>query len=271
VPASNSSLLGSIVATRSGTLTLTAGSLTVVADSRLNRLIAHGTARDVELIDGYLAIIDKDRSITSIETYGSSRVIELKHTPAAEVAAAIRDAYAGRIASAGSNSRSNQRGGGERQGEGSRERRTSEREEEADSPDDGDRREQSSEPSRRTRSNPDNQTPRDLEPKMTIAVHEPSNSLIVTAPDQLFEEVERLAKLIDQRNEKVIEFIAPANRTVVDAIFQVLSPGSQPPGRAPASSTRSSETAAGSSRPSPVGRANSAPGSGPTNRLQQQE
>ena len=37
-----------------------AGSITIVADSRLNRLIVQGTARDVERIETYLAIVDKD-------------------------------------------------------------------------------------------------------------------------------------------------------------------------------------------------------------------
>ena len=77
---------------------MTSGSITVVADSRLNRLIAQGTASDIERIEEYLKIVDKDNSITSVETYGTSHVIELMHTKASEVAAAIRDAYAGRIA-----------------------------------------------------------------------------------------------------------------------------------------------------------------------------
>ena len=46
-----------------------------------------------------------------------------------------------------------------------------------------------------------------LEPKMTIAVHEPSNSLIVTAPEQLFQEVEQLVKLIDSRSEEDVQVI----------------------------------------------------------------
>ena len=64
-----------------------AGSITVVADSRLNRLIAQGTASDIEQIESYLKIIDKDTSITSVEVYGTTHVIELVHTRAEEVAA----------------------------------------------------------------------------------------------------------------------------------------------------------------------------------------
>ena len=65
---SSGSFLTSFVTSRDGTTTMIAGTITVVADSRLNRLIAQGTASDIELIEDYLRIIDKDSSITSIET-----------------------------------------------------------------------------------------------------------------------------------------------------------------------------------------------------------
>ena len=48
---------------------------------------------------------------------------------------------------------------------------------------------------------------RDLEPRMTVAVHEPSNSLVVTAPRQLFEEVQELARMIDERNRKSVRIM----------------------------------------------------------------
>ena len=50
------------------------------------------------MIEQYLRVIDKDASITEVETRGVSRVIDLQYTKAEEVAAAIRDAYVGRIA-----------------------------------------------------------------------------------------------------------------------------------------------------------------------------
>ena len=71
----------------------------MTADSRLNRLIAQGTTSDIDLIEGYLKVIDKESSITSVETYGSSHLIELRNTKASEVAEVIREAYAGRIVS----------------------------------------------------------------------------------------------------------------------------------------------------------------------------
>jgi hypothetical protein len=62
---------------------------------------------------------------------------------------------------------------------------------------------------------------------MTIAVHEPSNSLIVTAPEQLFLEVERLAKVIDSRGEQTVQVITPINAAVFDAVLQQLLLGKE--------------------------------------------
>ncbi|MEM1070757.1 MAG: secretin N-terminal domain-containing protein, partial [Planctomycetota bacterium] len=96
---SGGSLFGSLVTSRDGTLTLTGETMTIVADTRLNRLIAQGTEGDIDRIEQYLKIIDKDNSITTVETYGSAHVIELVNTRATEVAEAIREAFAGRVAS----------------------------------------------------------------------------------------------------------------------------------------------------------------------------
>ncbi len=190
--------LGSIVTSQDGTTTMMAGSMTVVADSRLNRLIAQGTGNDIERIEDYLKIIDKDRSLTSIETYGTSHVIELAHMKASEAATVIREAYAGRVEGGSNNGgarASNQPGSPQQrkpdEGSGKSER-------------DEDGKKQSQKAS-------GGQPARSLEPKMTIAVHEPSNSLIVTAPDQLFQQVENLVKLMDARSEKVVRVVPVTN------------------------------------------------------------
>ncbi len=58
---------------------------------------------------------------------------------------------------------------------------------------------------------------------MTIAVHEASNSLIVTAPRSLFEEVEALALQIDQRSRRTIEILRVPDGVDMDSIEQLLS------------------------------------------------
>ena len=192
---------GSILMSRDGTLTMIAGSITVVADTRLNRLIAQGTAFDIERIEGYLKIVDKDNSITSIETRGTSRVIELVHTKAAEVAAVIREAYGDRVT-----------GGDEKKAPAT----AADVAREAALAKAKAATEKSSGTSSKTES-------KNLEPTMTIAVHERSNSLIVTAPDRLFEEVELLAMLIDSRSKEEVKVIDLPDGVDLDTLQRVLS------------------------------------------------
>lgn len=209
VSSTSNSFFGSFVTSRDGTTTMTAGTITVVTDSRLNRLIAQGTAADIEQIEGYLKIIDKDNSITSIETYGTSRVIELVNTKASEVAAVIRDAFAGRVAAATGAGQPNAQGGqpqdqGEAAAAKAEEARQGEKEEGKKS----------------AAKKPASQPARNLEPKMTIAVHEPSNSLVVTAPEQMFLEVEKLARSIDARGEQTVKVISPMNGLLYESMLQ---------------------------------------------------
>lgn len=192
-----SSFIGSIVTGSDGTMTLIADTITVVADPRLNRLIAQGTTRDIERVESYLTIIDKDRSMTEIRTHGMSRVIELQYSQATEVAAVLREAYGDRVSGGNASSgkaldtkqiaaiaaqvaksrTSGKSGGGSEQ----------------------------------------------KEPGMTIAVHEPSNSLIVTAPEQLLTEVEALVAQIDQRNRKSIRIIELPKDMEFDLLQDFLS------------------------------------------------
>jgi type II secretory pathway component GspD/PulD (secretin) len=185
---SYSSYLGSIVTSREGTTTMLNDSMTVVADNRLNRLIAQGTASDIELIEGYLKIVDKDGSITDVETYGKTYVIELKNTKASEVAEVLKEAYASRLP------KSNNPAGAAGK--------------------------TAAKPNPRT-AKPAAKPERDLEPKMTIAVHEASNSLIVTAPEQLFKEVEKLAQVVDRRSEQTVRIINMENVPQAQLIQQI--------------------------------------------------
>lgn len=187
------SFAGSFLLKREGMMTITAGTATVVSDARLNRLIVQGTAQDVSTIEGYLKIIDKGTSLTSIETAGKAHVIELVHTKASDVAEAIKQAYATRIANNDTNRQANQRGN-------DREERDP-------------RQANNNSDSDRGRGNQDGQREVDEKPtrgrqaEMTVAVHEPSNSLIITAPDALFAEVESLVKRVDMRSEQDVQVI----------------------------------------------------------------
>ena len=223
---SSSSFLGSIVSSRDGTSTMMAGTITVVADSRLNRLIAQGTSRDMEMIEKYLEIIDKDTSIADVKTYGRSHVIELQNTQASVVAESIRAAFAGRVAAAAP-------AGGSSAARGTPNAPSDDRSSrENNQGGEGDERRSSSS----SRSSSGGQAPRNLEPTMTVAVHEPSNSLIITAPDQLVAEVQQLVEQIDSRSEQTVEILSPSSTAVLQAILQ---PSSQSSRSSSSSSSRS--------------------------------
>ncbi len=237
---SSGSMLGSFLTTRDGVMTLTAGtSMSVVADTRLNRLIVQGSASEVEQVEAYLKIIDRSNGLADIKTYGQSHVIELVNIKAAEMASVIREAFAGRVVA----STTGQTGQpGEQPGQQRAPQKPDPREAESKS---------------KKGAAPQKSTPaRNLEPKMTIAVHEPSNSLVVTAPDQLFEEVERLVKVIDFRGEQTIEVVAPANGLVYETLLQQVMLGEEgSASRRPSSSSSRSTSSSSSSRSTkPTGR-----------------
>jgi type II secretory pathway component GspD/PulD (secretin) len=231
---SSSSFLGSIVASRDGTLTMMAGTITVVADPRLNRLIAQGTSQDMEQIESYLAIIDKDSSIADVRTYGRSQVIELRYTRAKEVAEAIRAAFAGRVAAAAPASGSAASAGSAAPPAGEdRARRDSEGSDE-------------DKKASTAKKSSTGAAARNLEPTMTLAIHEPSNSLIVTAPEKLVDEVRALVSQIDSRSEQSVEILAADSTAVLQAILQQGRSGSRESGRSSSSSSRSSSSSSSS-------------------------
>jgi type II secretory pathway component GspD/PulD (secretin) len=239
VSAGSSGYFGSLVTTREGTLTMTAGTTTIVSDSRLNRLIAQGTASDIETIESYLRIIDKDDSITSVEVYGTSHVIELVHTKASVVAATVREAYADRVAAPTNTARTSTAAA---QKQAQRDAAAAAKAAKAQG------NEQQDAGKKAPERGPSSQSARNLEPRMTIAVHEPSNSLIITAPDRLFQEVEQLVKLIDSRNEQAVEVIRLKEAPVEMLIRQLITgEGGASQGRS-RSSSRVPTTAQPSSR-----------------------
>ncbi|HBE70652.1 MAG TPA: general secretion pathway protein [Planctomycetaceae bacterium] len=212
---SSFSYLGSIVSSRDGTMTMSADSITVVADPRLNRLIAQGTSQDLQRIEEYLEIIDKKSSITDVEVYGRSHVVELKHTIASDIAEVLRGAYATRLADAKSSAQQPSAPPKESQPEDKR----------------------SSKSPAKAQKKTGAAAAADFEPKMTIAVHEASNSIIVTAPDPLFQEVRDLVDTLDQRSEQAMEVVA-GGTAALGAVLGQSSSGNN--SRSSRSSSRSS-------------------------------
>lgn len=198
ISSSGSGYYGSLLFTREGRTTVSAGSATIVSDARLNRLIVQGTTEDVQMVEKYLKLIDKGDSITRIETFGQSHVVELIHSKAEDVAEVIREAYRGRILSEDA---------GQRQG-GQRRDPRDERRDDDRGDDEQNQRIAVEKPTRGRQA------------EMTLAVHTPSNSLIITAPDQLFAEVEKLIKSVDTKSEQVIQVIPAGAGVDMDAIME---------------------------------------------------
>jgi len=196
------SYTGSLTWNKEGVTTVTAGTATIVSDARLNRLIVQGTTEDIAVIDEYMKIVDKGSSITDIETFGRARVIELTYTKATEVAEMVKQAFANRIAE---NPQAKQ------QAAQTENRAPDQRSTDANRSGDDRPREVAEKPTRGRM------------PEMTVAAHEPSNSIVITAPDALFAEVELLVKSIDSKSEQVVEVIPAKDGVDLEMILRTLN------------------------------------------------
>ncbi len=221
------SFYGSLLFERDGMTTVTAGTATIVSDARLNRLIVQGTKEDIATIESYMRIIDKDSSITDIETSGRSRVIELKHARAEEVAETIREAFPDRV------NMTTQRNAQSRQAD---ERTNDNRGNNDDRRGDDQQRGFQEKPTRGSK------------PTMAVAVHEASNSLVITAPDALFSEVEQLVESVDQRSERAVRVITTTNGINLEMIEQVLAEQAGNASRTGSSSRSRSSSSSNSNR-----------------------
>jgi type II secretory pathway component GspD/PulD (secretin) len=144
----------------------TTGAVTIVPDLRLNALIVQANPSDLDLIEQLLEVVDRETSPEEVEAVPTPRLIPVVYTNATEISQVVRQVFSSRIESASGSQRQPSpeefiralRGG---RGQSSR------------------------------KSREDTQ-------KMTIGVDERSNSLVVSAPDDLFRQVEQLVKQLDQ-------------------------------------------------------------------------
>ncbi len=171
-------LMGSLMGlgSSSSSTSLSGGSLSIIPDMRLNALVIQASVEDLDKIDQLLKIMDQPHSPEQVETKRTPRMIPVLFTSAQEIANIVQTVYADRIASTGGGQQQRQpspedfiralRGGrGGRDGGGGGGGAQSEPE------------------------------------KMTIGVDTRSNSLVVSAPDPLFEEVKALVEELDQAGD----------------------------------------------------------------------
>lgn len=206
---------GSQSTTRS--LMTPSGPVNIVADSRLNALIVQAGPADLQLIDLILEKIDLQESPEDIETQAKPLLIPVIYQDATEVAELVKEVFQEKIqgedsqrggASRGDDGRplardimAAMRGGrggrggfgGGRGGQGDRE---------------GGNATAASEPS-----------------KISVAVDERSNSLVVTATPQDFQDVRDLVEVLDQQgmaSEESVQVVTLGGRVNPDVVQQAL-------------------------------------------------
>ena len=146
------------------------GAASIIPDPRLNALVISATPRELDIIEQLLQVIDQPESPDPQQITPPPRFIPVNNNTADSVATIVKQAYAGRIQGEG--------GGSQRQ----------------PSPQDF------IEALTRGRGGSavgSSRQSRGEETKMTIAVDAKSNSLIVSAPDYLFNEVKQLVAELD--------------------------------------------------------------------------
>lgn len=203
------------------------GAVSIVADPRLNALVVQAVPADIRMIEQLLKVIDREGSITEVYTAGMPRIIPVIYTSAADVASVVKEAFADRMSGGGGGA---SRGGGNQQA-------------------------QAAEFIRALRGGGrggrgGGNEARGEEAKMTVAVDSRSNSLIVTAPEQLYLQVRALVEQIDQAGVESTESIQVlSTKNNPELIQQALAKiyGLQS-GTTTAGGTRSSSTS-GSSTP----------------------
>ncbi len=183
-----------------GPILTATGSVSIVPDDRLNALIVQANALDMQTIETILQVIDREESPEDVQTIAKPRLIPVIYNKASDVAEIVKGVFAERMATAagGGGGGNNQpkpediikalRGGGGG-GRG------------------GDQGEKS-EPN-----------------KISIAVDARSNSLIVTATPQDFEEIRELVEQVDQagaESEEITDVIALNGAVNPEVIKQAL-------------------------------------------------
>jgi len=200
------------------------GTVSIVADPRLNALVVQANDEDLAMVDDLLSVIDQEDSQTDVQLQGKPRLIPIVYTDAENIANVLKEVYADRIIGNKQGQQQQRQpspedlikalrgGGGGRGGGGSNDNR--------------------GEPT-----------------KMTVGVDNTSNSVIVAAPDQLFKEVEELVQTIDQAGTQTNETLEVrtlhlANPDVVrEALSSIL--GEEISASSSGSSSRSSSTNSG--------------------------
>lgn len=211
-----------------GPVLTTTGSVSIIPDARLNALIVQANAIDMRMVEMVLEVIDREESPEDVQTTSKPQLIPVIYQDANEIATIIKGVYKERTGEAGGGQQRQPspedfinalRGGGGRGGRGG-----------------GGNENSGSKP-----------TP------INIAVDVRSNSLIVSAPPQDFEDIRALVEAIDaggMQSEETVQIVSLGGNLKADvvqkALESVLGQKTQTTSSSPSSSSQPS-----SSQPAP--------------------
>ncbi len=183
------------------------GPVQITPDARLNALVVNANPVDVDTIEELLKILDQKGSPEDILTEPKPRLIPVFNTQAEEVAQVVRQVYQDRMVTGSSSGFPPGPGGfimAMQQAQQMAQQQGGQR------------------GSRRSRGSSQQ---REDTPKMSIGVDPRTNSLIVSAPEALFEEVRQLVEQLDQgatESNQVLRVVT-LQRSSPTAIEQALS------------------------------------------------
>ena len=166
-------LVGSLLSLGSSGGFTTTGPIQIVPETRLNALIVQANAVDLDMVEQLLQILDQPET-PETDVANKPRVIQVVNTSATSVADVVKQVYASRMESSGGG------GGGGNSGRGP-------------SPEDFLRLLGGG-----GRGGAGGRAAEEEESKMSIGVDTRMNTLIVSAPQPLFTEVESLVRMLDQ-------------------------------------------------------------------------
>ena len=176
---------------------LVTGPIKITADSRLNALLVQANPADVETVRQLLKVLDQSDSPEDVTTTPKPRLIPVLHTTAQEVADIVKQVYADRMAQ------------GPVQPTGGRQAFMA----------------------MMTKAGLGQQ--RDDAPKISVGVDVRTNSLIVAAPDSLFDAVRQLVEQLDtaaaddSQTVRVVALHKVSSEAVEEALAELVGDGVQ--------------------------------------------
>ena len=174
---SGGGLVSSLLGGSGGSGGFSTGLVDIVPDTRLNALIVQANPTDLDSVEQLLKVVDQPSSPEQVEVPAKPRFIQVYNNQADDIATIVRQVYSEHITGAGAANANQMR---------------------QPSPEDFIRMLRGAGGGGRGRGGRGNRNEREEAEKMTVSVDGNSNSLIVAAPENLFNQVKTLVAELDR-------------------------------------------------------------------------